>query len=60
MAPARLPVRVNTPRRTPQRTLVVEPLVIEPISVPLMAVDASSGVMPIEIMEMQIEPLRIQ
>jgi hypothetical protein len=53
-------VRISGPGRTPQRSLVVDPLVIEPISVPLIAVDAGSGVMPIEIEPLQIEPLQPQ
>ena len=46
--------------RTPQRKLEVEPLVIEPIRMPLIAIDSSSGVMPIEIEDLRIEPLQIQ
>jgi hypothetical protein len=48
------------PRRTPQRRLEVEPLVIEPIRMPLIAIDSSSGVMPIEIEDLRIEPLQVQ
>ena len=47
-------------RSTRQLSLAVPPLVIEPISVPLIAVDASSGVMPIEIDPLQIEALQPQ
>lgn len=47
-------------RRTRQQAIVVSPLVIEPIRVPLIAVDASSGVMPIEIDPLQIEALQPQ
>jgi hypothetical protein len=52
--------RVSQPRRTPARSIVLDPLVIEPIRVPLIAVDSSSGVMPIEIEPLQIEPLQPQ
>ena len=58
--PVETPVRATRPNRTPRRTLVVDPLVIEPISVPLIAVDSNSGVMPIEIVPLQIEPLQPQ
>jgi hypothetical protein len=34
------------------------PIVIEPLAVPLMAVDTSSGVMPIEVEPLRIEPLQ--
>jgi len=51
-------VRVSRSRRTLPRSLVVDPLVIEPIRVPLIAVDSGSGVMPIEIEPLQIEPLQ--
>ena len=47
-------------RSTRQLITAVPPLVIEPISVPLIAVDASSGVMPIEIDPLQIEALQPQ
>src|SRR3954463_4771958 len=51
--------RVATrPGRTAQQNPVVDPLVIEPIRVPLIAVETSSGVMPIEIQPLQIEPLQ--
>jgi hypothetical protein len=36
----------------------VNPIVIEPIVVPLMAVETSSGPMPIEIDPLQVEPLQ--
>ena len=58
--PVETPVRVSGPKRTPQRTLVVDPLAIEAISMPLIAVDSSSGVMPIEIDDLRVEPLRIE
>jgi hypothetical protein len=45
---------------TAQRIAVIDPLVIEPISVPLMAVDANSGAMPMDIQPLQIEPLQPQ
>jgi hypothetical protein len=51
-------VRPRGPGRASQRSIVVDPLVIEPISVPLIAVDSSSGAMPIEIEPLQIEPLQ--
>jgi len=48
------------PRRRPTRALEsIDPLVIEPIVMPLIAV-TSSGVMPIEIDDLQIEPLQVQ
>jgi len=54
----------DTPRptsaRKSQRKLEVEPLVIEPIRMPLIAIDSSSGVMPIEIEDLRIEPLQVQ
>jgi hypothetical protein len=39
---------------------IFDPLVIAPIAVPVIAVDTSSGVMPIEIEPLQIEPLQPQ
>jgi hypothetical protein len=51
--------RVATrPGRTAQQNRVVDLLVIEPIRVPLLAVERSSGVMPIDIQPLQIEPLQ--
>ena len=38
----------------------IAPMVIEPMTTPLMAVGTSSGVMPIEIDDLRIEPLQIQ
>jgi hypothetical protein len=52
--------RASGPARPRPRSIVVDPLVIEPINVPLMAVDSSSGVMPLEIELLQIEPLQSQ
>jgi len=52
--------RASGPGRPRPRSIVVDPLVIEPLSVPLMAVDSSSGVMPLEIEPLQIEPLQPQ
>ena len=37
---------------------LIPPITIEPLETELIAVDASSGVMPIEIEPLQIEPLR--
>jgi hypothetical protein len=54
------PVRPNRLRRTSRRVIADDPLVIDPISVPLIAVDSSSGVMPIRIEPLQIEPLQRQ
>lgn len=59
------PVTARTIRRarttgTPSRIAVIDPLVIEPISVPLMAVDANPGAMPMDIQPLQIEPLQPQ
>ena len=45
---------------TAPRIAVIDPLQIEPLSVPLMAVDANSGAMPMEIQPLQIEPLQPQ
>src|SRR4051812_41774659 len=51
--------RVATrPGRTAQRQVTADLLVIEPIRVPLIAVETSSGVMPIEIQPLQIDPLQ--
>jgi hypothetical protein len=53
------PERSEPPERSERsvRTIEIEPLVIEPIAMPLMAVTTSSGDMPIEIEDLQIEPL---
>lgn len=65
-APEPSPRAVEAPRRIkesrPSRTraIVVDPLIIEPITVPLIAVGSGSGVMPIEIEPLQIEPLQPQ
>lgn len=53
--------QVTRPRRRPTRALdPIAPLVIEPMTTPLMAVGTSSGVKPIEINDLRIEPLQIQ
>ena len=38
----------------------IDPLVIEPMTMPLMAVAASPGLMPIEMDDLQIDPLQIE
>jgi hypothetical protein len=51
--------QITRPRRRPTRALQpINPLVIEPIAMPLMAVTTSSGVMPIDIDPLQVEPLQ--
>lgn len=49
------PEQSERPER-PQRSIT--PILIEPIVVPLMAVETSSGVMPIDIDPLQVEPLQ--
>ena len=53
---------VGQPRtRRPTRSLEpIEPLVIEPMTLPLIAIGTSSGVMPIEMDDLHIEPLQIE
>jgi hypothetical protein len=53
------PERLERPTRA-KRILAIDPLVIEPIAMPPIAVTASSGVTPIAIDDLRIEPLRIQ
>ena len=51
--------QVTRPPRRPTRALdPIAPLVIEPMTTPLMAVETSSGVMPIDIDPLQVEPLQ--
>jgi len=54
------PVRRARLTSAAPRIAVIDPLLIEPISVPLMAVDTNSGAMPMEIQPLQIEPLQPQ
>ena len=56
-APSLRASRVTPPTRPLEP---IDPLVIEPMTMPLMAVSASSGEMPIEIDDLRIEPLQIQ
>jgi hypothetical protein len=63
--PAKAPAPLRAGRRPrttrPTRALEpIDPLVIEPIAMPPLAVTTSSGVMPIDIDYLQIEPLQIQ
>ena len=54
--------RLERPERSerPARKIEIDPLRIEPIAMPPLAVTASSGEMPIEIDDLRIEPLQIQ
>jgi hypothetical protein len=61
-------VAATQPQARPRRRLTrparaldpIAPMVIEPMTTPLMAVGTSSGVMPIEIDDLRIEPLQVQ
>ena len=57
--PASAPPVRRAPRPAP-RIAVIDPLLIEPLSVPLMTVETNSGAMPMEIQPLQIEPLQPQ
>lgn len=68
-AVSRIETSATTPPKAVPRTHVtrsvrpldpIAPLVIEPMTTPLIAVTTSSGVMPIEIDDLQIEPLQVQ